>query len=52
MNLKQLITFLFNWMVKNNKVGELFCGEIILSFHNGVANRKYKIVKHENINEE
>jgi hypothetical protein len=52
MTLKMLLKGLFNWMVANHKIGELFCGEIVISFHNGVVNRKYKIVKHENINEE
>jgi hypothetical protein len=51
MTLKLLLKGLFNWMVANKKIGELFNGEITFSFHNGMVNRKYKVVKHENINE-
>ena len=51
MTLKMIMKALMSWMVANKHVGQLFCGEVRISWHNGVPNRKMKIVHHVSTNE-
>jgi hypothetical protein len=45
MSLKNILTLLFRYLVTAGKVEEQFSGEVIISFHNGIPTKKYKVVE-------